>query len=431
MTACGWTPVAPEGVGLRISDGSAGFSGVSTCGSAWACPRCSAKISAARFEEVRAILEWARKQGYTCGLLTLTMQHKKSDPLADLLEGQLAAWARVTRTERWTGEKPEKYAERLAKWEEAESRGFVGKDGIARPRPRPDRRIGLREITEWTSSQGVTSTTVDPVSLIGFVRVIEVMHGDSGWHPHQHMVVIFDGNVTTEQAETWRKGIFERWRESLQAEGYTARATVRQGGMIRNVGADLRLLRPGQAEEWIAGYFTKQLAMEATLGHSKKGKGEGGSRAPFEIARHAVARTLTTDEDGITTVREPDQTSARLWWEYEKATKARHRLRYSEGLRKMAGLEDEEQSDEDIAAEDLGTEDLVRITNMIWIGRHGGLARRGLREVAPEVLDLARRRGLLAVLDFLTEEGFPHTVTGAGWARLGLDPPEPELLPEE
>lgn len=431
LSACGWLPVTPDGVGLRISEGSAGFSGISTCGNAWACPRCSAKVAASRFEEVRDILDWARKQGYTCGLLTLTMKHNKKDTLADLLGSQTSAWSRLTSGTRWAGESQTAYAGRLEAWEEAETRGFVGKDGITRPRPRPDRRVGLKEISEWTSNGD--SPMGDPVRLIGFVRAVEVMHGEgSGWHPHQHIVVIFDGNVTPDQAEIWRKGIFDRWKESLEKFGHTARATVRQGGIIRNVGADLRLLRPGQAEEWVAAYFTKQLAMESTLGHSKKGRGEGGHRAPFEIARHAVSKTLTTDDDGITTVREPDKTSARLWWEYEKATQGKHRIRFSKGLREMAGLEEEEMTDEEIAAEDLGTEDLVRITNMIWTGRgEGRLARRGLRQVAPEVLDLARRKGLLAVVDYLTEEGFPHKVTGAGWARLGLDPPEEPPEPED
>lgn len=430
LSACGWTPVSAEGLGLRISNGSAGWSGISTCGNAWACPRCSAKIAASRFEEIRDILDWARKQGYTCGLLTLTMQHKKTHTLEDLLDTQTSAWSRLTSGEPWTGESASKYAGRLEAWEEAESRDFIGKDGIARPRPRPERRVGLKEISEWTSAGGALED--DPVRLIGFVRAVEVMHGDtSGWHPHQHIVVIFDGNVTPDQAEIWRKGIFDRWKESLEKFGHTARATVREGGIMRNLGADLRLLRPGQAEEWVAGYFTKQLAMEATLGHSKKGRGAGGNRAPFEIARHTVAKTLTTDADGLTYVGEPDKKSARLWWEYEKVTQGRHRIRYSKGLRQMAGLE-EEKTDEDIAAEDLGTADLVRISNMIWIGRgEGRLARRGLREISPQVLDLARRRGLLAVIDYLTEQGFPHKVTGPGWERLGLDPPEESPSPEE
>lgn len=82
---------APREVSVRLSPGErpvAGFEGLATCGSVWACPRCSAVIAAERAaamgEAIRACLD----AGGAVYLLTLTLRHQSGDKLAELWDGR-------------------------------------------------------------------------------------------------------------------------------------------------------------------------------------------------------------------------------------------------------------------------------------------------------------------------------------------------------
>ena len=70
-------------VGVRYSPGiGAGFSGLVTCGSVWACPVCSAKILARRSLELGAgLLAWEAAGGRLV-MGTLTMRHHRGHRLA-------------------------------------------------------------------------------------------------------------------------------------------------------------------------------------------------------------------------------------------------------------------------------------------------------------------------------------------------------------
>ncbi|WP_143510667.1 hypothetical protein [Pseudonocardia sp. Ae717_Ps2] len=48
----------PEG-----EPGTAGFGGLATCGSVWACPVCSAKISARRSKDLEQLINWNADRG--------------------------------------------------------------------------------------------------------------------------------------------------------------------------------------------------------------------------------------------------------------------------------------------------------------------------------------------------------------------------------
>lgn len=166
---CLWA-LASNSCGVDVihspSEQRARFGGLQTCGSVWACPCCSARVSEQRRLELNDALMMARHLGYAPVLITLTTRHKRGDALAALLESLKKA------KQRW-----------------ARHRSF----------------------TALRSKNGG--------SLVGYVTATEVVGGGQhGWHPHFHVLAFF--NVDTEKkameaAETLRSS----WMASLNAEG--------------------------------------------------------------------------------------------------------------------------------------------------------------------------------------------------------------------
>lgn len=132
------------------------FEGLQTCGSVWDCPCCSARISNTRRDELNQLLSWARAQGHTVQMITLTARHGRGDELADLLDRMKDA------KRRW-----------------AQHRSY--------------RRLN--------------------VMIVGSVTATEVTGGGAhGWHPHFHIIIISSAPVDLDELR-------EPWLASLRAAG--------------------------------------------------------------------------------------------------------------------------------------------------------------------------------------------------------------------
>lgn len=314
---CGRVTVNPAGtVGLRISDGAAGYSGLATCGSVWSCPVCAAKIAASRSDELAEVLNWAESDGHTVAMLTLTLQHRKGNGLKALWDTIGKSWASVTSGKKWQRIKAD-------------------------------------------------------FGLIGWARAVEITHGQNGWHPHIHVILVLEGEQTTACVEALGELIWPRWYRSLQRRGYTA---------TRAHGLDIRTSE-NTVRDHLAAYFTKALACEATYGQLKEGK--RGGRTPFEILADVVKHGLVDDLE--------------LWHEYEKVARGRRQLTWSRDLRAMAGLMDE-QTDQEIAETDLGDADLLLIPSESWPS---------VRDDQVLLLLAAERGGITAARQWLDQRGIP------------------------
>lgn len=154
--------------------GTAGLGGLVTCGSLWACPVCSAKISARRAQELEHLITWNAERGGTVALLTLTMRHHAGHRLRDLRRGLSAAWRHVTGSRGWKDAK---------------------------------KRLDM-----------------------DYVRGIEATHGRSGWHLHIHTLLVFPQDVAAEipalTVEVWT-----RWVAGLAKRGFDA--TLQHGVDVR------------------------------------------------------------------------------------------------------------------------------------------------------------------------------------------------------
>jgi len=134
---CGRVTVSASGeVGVRLSDGRAGYAGLATCGRIWLCPVCNSKIMARRALEIAVALAWAHAEGHWVIWGSLTTWHNASSRLRPLLDVQRAGWRRIVQSRRW-----------------AETRSL-----------RP-----------------------------GYIRAAEITVGVNGYHPHFHPLVLWAG----------------------------------------------------------------------------------------------------------------------------------------------------------------------------------------------------------------------------------------------
>jgi len=212
----------------------AGFAGLATCGSVWACPCCSVRILNARRGEVAtAIGLHLSSHGAQLAMLTLTMRHRRGQSLAELWDALGYAWAGVTSGKGW-------------------------------------------------------KTAQARYGLAGWVRVVEVTHGGNGWHVHVHALLFLDRAQPVEPSELvdWRGDLSARWSRALERKGLSPALERAQ---------DLHMI-DGTADP-LAEYFTKQtddeftadaLSQEFTRSASKTARGASVGRSPWRFLDGAM-----------------------------------------------------------------------------------------------------------------------------------------------
>jgi hypothetical protein len=277
----------------RSEDGHAGVAGVVSCGSVWVCSVCSAKVAMRRQTELADGLRnwWAADSRNGVEMLTLTMRHKSGDRLEDLWDALSHAWGRVTSGRKWVKEKAE-------------------------------------------------------FGVGGYVRVVELTYGPSGWHVHIHALLFVTRPLSDGDRTRWRSQLVERWVSGLEDSGHQAVDDVQ----------DMR--RAGRGQTVLADYFTKSVdngdavSAEITLGQNKRTRGTE-HRTPFGILDDLILYG--------------DAADAALWWEFERVSRGRRQMTWGRGTRDLLGI-GLEQTDEAIAEEEVGTaeDDLIAIPSDEW-----------------------------------------------------------------
>lgn len=216
VRACGRVTHAEEsGPTLRTSGQGeqrrAGFAGLVTCGSPWACPCCARKIGARRADEIREVVAAADAAGGMCGLITLTLRHNRGHRLADAWDALRYAWGCVT-------------------------------SGKAYQRER--QQFGIE----------------------GWVAAVEVTRSDAhGWHPHLHVIVVLDGPMSHEMLAELGGRWFARWERALARREFSALEF--DGGLdVRTVAAD---------SSGALGRYLSKLALEVAGGTNKTARRRG------------------------------------------------------------------------------------------------------------------------------------------------------------
>jgi hypothetical protein len=232
VRACGrFLHGGAEYVTVRVNaSGVAGFTGLQTCGSVWACPVCSAAIRQGRSLEVEhAATEHARAGGRLV-FVTFTLPHTVRDTLTDLLSELNGAWKRVQ-----------------------QSRGFRG------------RRAAL----------GIAS-----------VRSLEVTYGRNGWHPHLHLLLFIDEGSDDALADlagyldaAWADAVERGGRKRPNEHGTRVQPVTL--GAAATLAKYLTKVQDAHGDAWSVG-------AEMARGDLKSGR-RHDSLTPFDLAEHAAA----------------------------------------------------------------------------------------------------------------------------------------------
>jgi hypothetical protein len=289
------------------ADSKAGFSGLATCGSTWACPVCSAKIGRRRAADVSSAVAGWQSQGHKVVMVTLTMRHRRGQRLADLWDSLSYAWGRVTSGRAWTED--------------------CARFGAVIPRQ---------------IKTGKRAGQTDYSPRIGFARVVETTHGAKGWHVHVHALMFVSGDVAETSLGMLAESMYGRWAAALVDRGLTS--------PVPEHGVDVRVVAQGDGGA-LGKYFSKNVftadkaGFEVAGGSNKKAR--NGNRTPFQILADVLE---VGDADDLA-----------IWWEWEEASHNRRQLTWSAGLREYLAL-GEEMTDEEAAAEELGGEVVLMLS---------------------------------------------------------------------
>ncbi len=268
-----WSPAGAEVVVDVGRSLTAHVSAVHRCGSGWACPVCAPVVRQRRAEEIDQGLN-AHLAGGGGGLLaTFTCSHGFTDELEPRLAVMTGALTSLLQGSAWA---------------------------------RFKKRLGY----------------------VGAIRAVEVTWGeDNGWHPHNHVALLFTRPITEDERQALWRWLHDRWAGILLAEGL--------GSITEAYGVDVRPITGDVLGEYLTkveGGWTAGL--ELARGDVKQGR--KGGRTPFEL----LGELALTGE-----VRWRD-----LWLEYEAATFGKRWLRWTPGLRALLLGDELEQTDEALAA---------------------------------------------------------------------------------
>lgn len=161
LAHCGHTLINKDtGVTIvKTDEGRRYLSGVQTCGSVWACPVCSLKISTQRSIDVGRILRSFQTKLMPLGFLTLTWRHNHKEELKYVYHRGMKIYRKITK---------------------------------------------LRAFRNLEKKHGIE----------GMIRALEIKHGNNGWHPHLHIAIV--GNSTEQDVEQFANEFIQIWCNELQ-----------------------------------------------------------------------------------------------------------------------------------------------------------------------------------------------------------------------
>lgn len=165
---------------------------------------------------------------------------------------------------------------------------------------------------------------------IGSIRAVEVTHGANGWHPHLHDLILLETPLSPEMLEEFTIFLKKRWLMVLKRHGRDA--SWANGVDIRTAQSDIAdyIAKHGRLPK-VTGWTLEHELTKATV---KKGHKDG--RTAYQLLADSMAG---------------DDVASRLYIEYARVFKGKRQLVWSEGLRDLLGLNDEEMTDEELAAE--------------------------------------------------------------------------------
>ncbi len=316
VAKCGQKAIGSQ-VTLHSHDGHSHFGGIETCSSVWACPVCAAKITEGRKVDVEAVLKAHSEAGGTAFMATLTVPHHRFQSAEELRKAVSQGWRKVKSGKSW---------------------------------------LKAREQYRW----------------LGDIRAMEITHGDNGWHPHLHVLILFKPGATETSFYGFGDWLYRAWSNAISRLGMGSCSR----GAFTFEKADYQKGAAEYVSKWGA-------AMELTKGHIKKGR---GGRTPWQILGDFSETGKSRDRE--------------LFREYALAFKGARQLTWSRGLRARY------LSAPEVADDELATEPQIQETHMATMGR-ALFDVIVTKRITAHVLTAQETSGLNGVLKVLTKYGIP------------------------
>lgn len=232
--------------------------------------------------------------------------------------------------------------------------------------------------------------------VVGWVRVWEVTDGRNGWHVHVHFVVVLGPGASAEDLDAVGLSMFGRWSKGLVAAGLEA---------PRLVGQDWHLAVGDRAASDLGEYLAKMVGGDRSavaLGLGLELARTQPGRARSDLATRPVWSLLeAVAETG-------DLETVPRWREWETASKGRHQVGWSKGLRRRFQPDVEDLTDEEIADREIGSkeDDVAVISSAGW-------ARLVMiRNGCTDVLDALEVGGVDAMVEVLDRLGIEYELVG-------------------
>lgn len=320
LRACGYWPTSKEGVDLhcREDDNVAYYAGLQACGSPWICPVCAAKIRQKHADQIAdAALAWINA-GRSLYSMMLTVPHDRSMRLAEL-------------------------------WD------FI--------------RGAFRSLLSGRFWKSIKSD----FGLEGFVRSTEVTSGANGWHPHIHILLFFDEQISPASLEELSGLIYERWRSMAEGAGYrTPKRDLFSIAPVRSAESVCQYLaKSGFFEdnpdfaviESPAGGKARRVGLELARADLKDGRRAG--RTPFQIIADFCANPAARAADLALWLEWEDESKGKRSVEWSRDTIYRSDGSYTfQSFKKRFGIE--EQTDEELAQDEVGGAYVRTVSTWEW-----------------------------------------------------------------
>jgi hypothetical protein len=237
----------------------------------------------------------------------------------------------------------------------------------------------LAEGRRYVSNQKVVKTMRKATGYEGAIASKELTFGFSGWHPHTHDIEFYEHDLSLADFAALSSVYYD----------YLSRFYSRNGfeGLSRQHG--VRVEQVTLSNEALARYVTKlqagadmRLHTAHEVARSDLKQGRAGSMMPFDIACEFF-------ETGDTALLD-------LWQEFERESKGKSAIRFTEGLRARLLPGEKDYKDPELAALEVGGVTVVRFVGWFYrkIARVPGLE--------GKVLTALDTGGFAALVELLT-----------------------------
>lgn len=288
--------------------------GIATCHSAWACPKCTAKVMAKKGTDIACMIDlqakWYNKYAF---MLTFTLPHTANMSCSETFQILCDTWRMFIRAGNCKTRAKSEYTLKLTEGEKNTRGGVAAKNGKA------------GDIKRYQCGNDLYGKFREDLDIKFHVKVYEFTWGKNSWHPHIHALFWTDKkNFTEDHITEHIQGMNDRWwhcakfcTEKLHGKEFTDNLYTdwrkKHNGITLSTDNNGKP-RIQESSHYIAGWSGDS---ELTKGTSNYKQAQNGHYTPFQI----MEKTETDPEHW--------EDWMKLYIEYALTTRTKRRVEWS------------------------------------------------------------------------------------------------------